>query len=135
MGTMPISNKKMPQDELVISASLQRNLGQSGTDHDKKKQQKTPNKRIHSDRLTRSIFGCRPSILPRSKFTVIPWPAGDARRYSRHEVAFLYVISACCLCCAITRHVPAGILGRHAAVALMTGCEALPTMYRIGWKS
>ena len=51
---------------------------------------------------------------------------------SRHEVAFLYVISVCCLCCAITRHVPAGILRRHAAVALMTGCEALLTMYRIG---
>jgi hypothetical protein len=30
----------------------------------------------------------------------------------------------------ITRRVPAGILGRRAAVALMTGCEALLTMYR-----
>ena len=51
---------------------------------------------------------------------------------SRHEVAFLYVITARYCCCAITRHVPAGILRRRAAVALMTGCEALLTMYRIG---
>ncbi len=29
-----------------------------------------------------------------------------------------------------TRCSATGILGRHAAVALMTGCEALPTMYR-----
>ena len=29
-----------------------------------------------------------------------------------------------------TRRFPAGTLGRHAAVALMTGCEALPTRYR-----
>jgi len=35
----------------------------------------------------------------------------------------------------ITRRVPAGILGWHATVALMTGCEAHLTMYRIGWKS
>jgi hypothetical protein len=35
----------------------------------------------------------------------------------------------------ITRHVPAGILRRRAAVALMTGCEALLTMYRIGLKA
>ncbi|CAB1065833.1 hypothetical protein D1BOALGB6SA_10632 [Olavius sp. associated proteobacterium Delta 1] len=28
--------------------------------------------------------------------------------------------------------VPAGILGRRATVAQMTGCEALLTMYRIG---
>ena len=34
----------------------------------------------------------------------------------------------------ITRRVPAGILGRRATVALMTGCEALLTMYRIGKK-
>ena len=26
------------------------------------------------------------------------------------------------------------VLGEHAAVALMTGCEALPTMYRIGFE-
>ncbi len=36
--------------------------------------------KLLSDRLTRAIFGCRPIILPRSKFTVIPWPAGDASR-------------------------------------------------------
>jgi len=30
----------------------------------------------------------------------------------------------------LTRRFPAGTLGRHAAVALTTGCEALPTMYR-----
>jgi hypothetical protein len=29
-----------------------------------------------------------------------------------------------------TRCSATGILGRHAAVALMTGCEALLTMYR-----
>jgi len=34
----------------------------------------------------------------------------------------------------ITWRVPASILGRRATVALMTGCEALLTMYRIGRK-
>ena len=52
---------------------------------------------------------------------------------SRHDVAFLYVIPRSCMR-AVTRRVPAGILGRRAAVALMTGCEALLTMYRIGGK-
>jgi hypothetical protein len=33
-------------------------------------------KSIQSDRLTRTIFGCEPNILARSKFTVILGPAG-----------------------------------------------------------
>jgi len=36
---------------------------------------------------------------------------------------------------AYTWHIPASTPERHAAVALMTGCEALSTMYRIGWIS
>ena len=28
--------------------------------------------------------------------------ASDLDRYSRHEVAFLYVITVCCWCCAVT---------------------------------
>jgi hypothetical protein len=43
------------------------------------------------------------------------------------------VITASCMA-KITRCVPAGILGRRATVGLMTGCEALLTMYRIGKK-
>ena len=31
-----------------------------------------------------------------------------------------------------TWRIPASTLGWHAAVALMTGCGAQPTMYRIG---
>ena len=66
----------------------------------------------------------QPTLVPR---------AADWQRYSRHEVAFLYVI-AVGYAIAITRRVPAGILRRRATVALMTGCEALLTMYRIGKK-
>ena len=59
--------------------------------------------------------------------------AFQLNRYSRHDVAFLYVNS--CIYNEFTRCVPAGILWRRATVALMTGCEALLTMYRIGKKS
>ena len=34
-----------------------------------------------------------------------------------------------------TWRVPASTLGWHAAVALMTGCGAQPTMYRIGFET
>jgi len=87
---------------------------------------------LEPDWLTRPIFRYLSIIISRPTIPVNPWPAGDLERCSRHEVAFLYVISAHCLRCAITRHVPAGILRRHAAVALMTGCEAFLTTYRIG---
>ena len=43
--------------------------------------------------------------------------ASHARRYSRHDVAFLYVI-ADGYATATTRRVPAGILRRRATVAL-----------------
>jgi len=33
-----------------------------------------------------------------------------------------------------TRCIPTGPLGEHATVALMTGCEASLTMYRIGFE-
>jgi hypothetical protein len=33
-----------------------------------------------------------------------------------------------------TWRIPASLLGGRAAVALMTGCEAPPTMYRIGFE-
>jgi hypothetical protein len=58
---------------------------------------------------------------------------GYLQRYSRHDVAFLYVITVA-FCCLITWRIPASILGRRATVALMTGCEALLTMYRTGKK-
>ncbi len=48
----------------------------------------------------------------------------SAKRYLRHESRFIYMFSQYVLVktrCSVT-----GILGRHAAVALMTGCEALP---------
>ena len=33
-----------------------------------------------------------------------------------------------------TWRIPASLLGGRATVALMTGCEATPTMYRIGFE-
>ena len=93
---------------------------------------------LQSDSSIRAVFGMLEPCDGKLSRTVL---RGEGSRKapdlpgSRHEVAFLYVISTSYNCRTVTRHVPAGILGRRAAVALMTGCEALPTMYRIGWKS
>jgi len=92
------------------------------------------NKALHIDRKGRGVVDPIQSWCFRYLLqTPGSLAASELGRYSRHEVAFLYVITGRYKP-KVTRRVPAGILGRRATVGLMTGCEALPTMYRNGWK-
>jgi hypothetical protein len=70
---------------------------------------------------------CNEPLGASSQFLRLRSAAPELHRYLRHDVA-LYI----CFHGIIvkTRCSATGVMGRHAAVALMTGCEALLTMYR-----